>query len=131
MTDRLWIAFFGVAGAIAVIVGFIGLPVKKMAPLTQEQILWKFQQDEAEMNRRSAVEADLRTAEKGFILEMKSGELFKVCFIEERKWACDYEGGHRLSLVSPPVDKIERVIRPTDSDWGDIALLFINGERTK
>ena len=94
---------------------------KSEQTLTAEQ----FSAQVAEANRQTDVASQLRAAERGYLVEWKNGHLQKIC-----------DGGNGGIIICEALalgrkteeyweEAIERVIRPTDPDWGEVSFQYL------
>ncbi|KKT57263.1 MAG: hypothetical protein UW81_C0023G0016 [Candidatus Giovannonibacteria bacterium GW2011_GWC2_44_9] len=107
------------AVAVMVLVAYLVVAPKRALPVMT------FNEQLTEANRQAKVASQLRAAEKGYLVEWKNGHFQKIC-----------DGGNGGIIICEALalgrktaeywaPKIERVIGPTDKDWGEIAFQYL------
>lgn len=122
----VWIFF----GGFVVLFSFIvfNARMERQAQLTPEQRQAQFQAELTEANRQADVATQLRGAEEGYLVEMRTGKLIRVCQRNgNRIYLCSY-GNEKIEYWAK---KVERVIGPDHKDWGKTAFRYLGGKRIR
>lgn len=105
---RLMGFFIGFAIVSLIVAIYVGL--RKPAPRIS------FEEQLVETNRQSDVASQLRAADKGDLVEFKSGDPRPISF-NELPFLCTF-------VASPPLSQVKRVIKRADPDWSEEAYKY-------